>query len=87
MDTLIIVGIGILTGLGASKTHPTVNGGWPLAVVAGALGGLLGSALFGSAFAGLLGDVALAGDVAGAALGGIAVALATGFAWQLFRKR
>lgn len=87
METLIIVCIGVLMGFGASKTHPNVNGGWPLAVLAGGLGGLVGAALFGGAFATLLRDVDLAGDIAGAAVGGVVLALAAGFAWQLFKKR
>ncbi len=87
METIIAVALGLITGSGAAKTHPRVDGGFAINALAGMLGGLIGSATLSDRFTSLLSDAPLAGAAAGGAVGGIVLAVATGIAWRTWRPR
>ncbi len=75
METLVATMLGAIAGLGATKVHRFVDGGWWLAVPAGALGGYLGKGLWADALAPSLAESTLAGAAVGGAIGGIGLAV------------
>lgn len=79
METIAAVLLGLVTGSGASKTNPKVDGGVVLNAVSGGLGGLLGGNFLGPEFAEALSGSDLAGSGAGGAVGGIVLSLIVGF--------
>ncbi|MDE0572068.1 hypothetical protein ON058_01405 [Demequina sp. B12] len=85
MEDLVPWAVGLLTGTTAARVHPVVNPGWVLATIAGLLGGWIGALWWGPAFTTLLGGHALAGDIAGAAIGGMVGAALTGLALTVWR--
>lgn len=80
METLLATILGAVTGSGAAKVHRYVDGGWWLNLLAGALGGFLGKAMFADALTPALADSRLAGVAVGAAIGGILLALVAALA-------
>lgn len=87
METIIAVAVGLITGSGAAKTHPRVDGGFLINAAAGMLGGLMGGAVLSGRFSPMLSDAPLAGAAAGGAVGGIVLAVAAGIAWRTWRSR
>ncbi len=86
METLLATALGALTGSGAAKVHRFVDGGWWLNLVAGALGGYLGKAMFAEALTPSLADSGLAGVAVGGAIGGILLALVAALARRLLGR-
>ncbi|PKQ18789.1 MAG: hypothetical protein CVT68_01610 [Actinobacteria bacterium HGW-Actinobacteria-8] len=75
METLLATILGAMTGSGVGKVHRYVDGGWWLNLLAGALGGYLGKAVFADSLTPSLADSRLAGVAVGGAIGGILLAL------------
>ncbi len=86
METLLATILGALTGSGAAKVHRFVDGGWWLNLLAGALGGYLGQALWADALTSSFADSRLAAVAVGGAIGGVVLALAVGLARRLLRR-
>ena len=80
METLLATILGAMTGSGAGEVHRYVDGGWWLNLLAGALGGYLGKAMFADALTPSLADSRLAGVAVGGAIGGILFALVAALA-------
>ncbi|WP_291378102.1 hypothetical protein [Demequina sp.] len=86
METLVATVLGAIAGCGAAKVHRFVDGGWWLNLLAGALGGYWGKALWADALASSLADSTLAGAAVGGALGGIALSLCAALARRLLGR-
>lgn len=86
METLLATILGAITGSGAAKVHRYVDGGWWLNLLAGALGGLLGKAVFADALTPSLADSRLAGVAVAGAIGGILFALVAALARRLLGR-
>ncbi|WP_061961339.1 hypothetical protein [Demequina flava] len=85
METMALIAVGIMLGTTASRVHPTVNPGLLIAAIAGAIGGPAGAHWWGATFADPLGDHMMAGELAGAGVGGIVFGVAAGLlktAWD-----
>ena len=86
METLLATILGALTGSTAAKVHRYVDGGWWLNLLAGAVGGYLGKAMFADALTPSLADSRLAGVAVGGAIGGILLAVVAALARRLLGR-
>lgn len=87
MELLITLVVGAMLGYGVAKAHPVVSAGPMIGVAAGVVGAWLGARMLGSTFASLLADHTFAGEIAGAAVGAMVLAAATGLGVTLLGRR
>ena len=78
METLIATVLGAVTGAGAAKVNPLIDGGWWLNLIAGAAGGLVGARLLGGSLESWLADSSLASAGVSGAIGGAVLAVGAG---------
>ncbi len=91
MELLVGVVAGALVGSGAAHTHARVDNGWWLNLLAGALGGLLGRALWTESLLSAVSENLLAATAVAGSIGGVVIAVGAGIArhvvaWYLRTK-
>ncbi len=91
MELIVGVVAGALVGSGAAHTHARVDNGWWLNLLAGAIGGLLGKALWTDSLVPSFSDNLLAATAVAGSIGGVVIAVGAGIArhvvgWYLRTK-
>ncbi|WP_084099849.1 hypothetical protein [Demequina sp. NBRC 110051] len=86
METLLATALGVMTGVGVASVHPLVNPGRIIAVLAGALGGWLGSLWWTDDFAERFAGHSYAGAAVAGAIGGAGLALIVGIGLTVWRR-
>ena len=86
METLLATVLGLMTGVGVVSVHPAIHPGRLLAVVAGVVGGWLGSLWWADDFAARFADHSYAGAAVAGAIGGGALALIVGVGIGVWRR-
>ncbi len=91
MELLVGVVAGALVGSGAAHTHARVDNGWWINLLAGALGGLIGRAMWTDTLLPTFSDNLLAATAVAGSIGGIVIAVGAGVlrhgvAWYLRSK-
>jgi len=80
MELIVGVVAGALVGSGAAHTHARVDNGWGINLLAGALGGLFGRAMWTGSFLPTVSDNLLAATAVAGSIGGAVIAVGAGVA-------
>ena len=83
MELIVGVVAGAFVGSGAAHTHARVDNGWWINLLAGALGGLAGRALWTDALLPTFEENVLAATAVAGSIGGAVIAVAAGAARHL----
>jgi len=87
MEFSLAIVVGAMTGYGAAKALTSLRGTWWLSIPMGALGGVIGQALWAGSLASSLQDSTMAAAAVSAAIGGAALSLVAAIVRRLLTQR